>query len=503
MSASHGVDLVLVVPGSRAEAYQSLARPLTAAEPPVWAALMATYVRKKGFSVQIIDANALWLSPQKAAEDAVGLNPKLAVTVVYGHNPSASTQNMPAAGDTLRAIKETNPELPTLILGGHPSALPQQTLLEETVDYVCTGEGPLTIVDLLNALNAGPAIDPQKIRGIVYRDPSGKPVMSAPAPLIENLNEEMPSMAWDLLPMDKYKAHNWQCFGGLDRSPYATLYTTLGCPFKCSFCCIQAPFRTGEQALGYSTNSYRFWDPNIILDDLGLLVEKYGVRNVKIADEMFVLNKRHVGAICDGIIERGYDLNIWAYARVKSIAPELMEKMVKAGINWLCLGIESGSERVLKDVRKGYRIENVYEPIRQMREAGINIIANYLVGLPEDDHESMQETLDLALELNCEFANIYCAMAYPGSALYHQAVRENWPLPESWTGYSQLAYETRPLPTNYLKAEDVLRFRDDAFDKYYSSTNYLNLIENKFGLETVEQIKAMAKHRLKRKYITS
>src|SRR3989442_13751936 len=120
----------------------------------------------------------------------------------------------------------------------------------------------------------------------------------------------MPEIAWDLLPMPKYRAHNWHCFGHLQRQPYAALYTTLGCPFHCSFCCIQAPYRSGEKTLGYkeSVNSYRFWAPEAVIRQIDTLVERYGVRNIKIADEMFVLNPKHVLGICDAIIPRGYDL---------------------------------------------------------------------------------------------------------------------------------------------------------------------------------------------------
>ena len=109
----------------------------------------------------------------------------------------------------------------------------------------------------------------------------------------------MPGVAWDLLPMTRYRAHNWHCFGDLEREPYAAIYTTLGCPYHCSFCCIQAPFKAGEQMMGLraDANSYRFWTPaQVVLEEIDLLVNKYGVRNIKFADEMFVLNQRHVSA---------------------------------------------------------------------------------------------------------------------------------------------------------------------------------------------------------------
>jgi hypothetical protein len=135
-----------------------------------------------------------------------------------------------------------------------------------------------------------------------------------------------------------------------------------------------------------------------------------------------------------------------------------------------------------------------------VRAAGINVIGNFIFGLPEDDLSSMQATLDLALDLNCEFANFYVAMAYPGSQLYIDAVSKGWPLPEAWSGYSQHAVDTLPLPTKYLSAGEVLRFRDQAFQIYYNHPNYLNMINRKFGAATKAHLQAMAAHRLERRY---
>src|SRR5262249_28516404 len=140
-------------------------------------------------------------------------------------------------------------------------------------------------------------------------------------PLVADLERTMPDQAWDLLPMARYRAHNWHCLDGLQRQPYAAIYTTLGCPYHCTFCCIQAPFKSGENAAGLrgSLNTYRYWSPENVLAQIDTLVNRYGVKNLKIADEMFVLNRKHVLGICDRIIQRGYQLNIWAYTRVDTI----------------------------------------------------------------------------------------------------------------------------------------------------------------------------------------
>jgi anaerobic magnesium-protoporphyrin IX monomethyl ester cyclase len=503
MSKSKKLDILFVNPGNQAQIFQSLGRELTAIENPVWAGLMATYCRRKGFNVDIFDSNALGKDAKQTALRVGELNPELVVVVVYGHQPSASTQNMPACQVTCNAIKELYPDIKILIVGGHVASLPKQTLEEESVDFVCSGEGPQTICELVEVLKQGRA-DYSEVSSLYYYDSKGQIQSTKSAPLIKDLDHEMPEVAWDLLPMEKYRAHNWHCLEGLDREPYVAIYTTLGCPYHCSFCCIQAPFKEGERALGYkeAVNSYRFWSPKRVIETLDTLVEKYGVKNVKFADEMFVLNRKHVEEICDLIIERGYNLNIWAYARVDTVQDSMIDKLKKAGFNWLAFGIESANKKVRHDVNKGFDQELIFKTIEKVRAAGINVIGNYIFGLPEDDLTSMQETLDLALELNCEFANFYCSMAYPGSPLYETVIKkEKKLLPQKWSGYSQHSLDMLPLATNYLSAGEVIRFRDEAFNTYFSSPKYLEMIENKFGVEAKKHIQRMLSHKLIRENV--
>ncbi len=495
------LDLLLINPGDRYQTYQGLGGSFSAVEPPVWAGLIASFVRKYGFSVSILDSNALSLSPEETGLQVKEIDPVLAAVVVYGHQPSASTQNMPSTGKICEAIKNAQPDIPVLLVGGHVAALPERTLQEESCDFVCGGEGYYTVLELVTALK-NVASDYRKVRGLYYRE-NGGIYHTEPPPLVKNLDKEIPGITWDLLPMGKYRAHNWHCFGGIPREPYASLYTTLGCPYKCTFCCIHAPFKEGEKLLGMneSVNSYRFWSPDAILAQIDILVNCYGMRNIKIADEMFVLNSRHVLGICDKIIEKGYDLNIWAYARIDTVKDNMLQRLKKAGFNWLAFGIEAASERVRDDVQKGFGQKEIFETIQKVRESGINVIGNYIFGLPQDDLGTMQSTLDMALELNCEFANFYCAMAYPGSQLYQLALKEKWPLPKNWSGYSQHAVDTLPLPTKHLSAAEVLRFRDEAFITYFSNERYIDMIVQKFGAETANQIQKMLSHKIERELL--
>ena len=487
-------DLVLVNPGGRERIYQSLGGDLTAIEPPLWARLIGGYVLDRGFSVTIIDSEAENWGPETVAARIKELNPVLVGMVVFGHQPSASTQQMVAAGEACRAIKAAQPDQPILIVGGHVSALPERTLREEAVDFACKGEGPATVVQLLEALKAERPRDAfDDIEGLVWW--KGDAVTVNPsAPLIQDLDADLHGNVWHLLPMKKYRAHNWQCFGDLEsRQPYASIYTSLGCPYKCSFCCINAPF---------DANRYRMRQPEAVVAEIDLLHNTYGVKTYKFIDEMFVLNERHVLKICDLLIERNYGLNIWAYARVDTVKPHMLAKLRGAGIRWLALGIESGSKHVRDGASKALKNDDIVSIVRDIQTAGIHVIGNYIFGLPDDDLESMGETLQLAQELNCEFANFYSAMAYPGSALFNLAESQHWPLPESWSGYSQHSYDCQPLPTEKLAAAEVLKFRDEAFHRYFGDKRYLDMVTQRFGWETRAHIEDMARTRLKRKLLT-
>ncbi len=232
-----------------------------------------------------------------------------------------------------------------------------------------------------------------------------------------------------------------------------------------------------------------------------MLVRNYGIKNIKIVDELFVLNEKHYMTIVDLLLKKNYDLNFWVYARVDTVKPENLKKMKKAGINWFALGIESANPDVRDGAEKKMRVRDIKRVVETIQDAGISVIGNYIFGLPDDNMDTMQETLDMAIDLNCEFANFYCAMAYPGSKLYDIAAQKGWELPKEWHGFSQHSYETLPLPTKHISAKEVLKFRDNAFYQYFESPKYLNMIEQKFGSPVKKHIQGMTRTRLKRKIL--
>jgi len=484
------MDVVLVKVNNRKRVFQSLEKDFSGVEPPLWMILTASFLREKGFSVSVIDAAAENLDQQETIDRVAETKPLLVSVIVSGTNPSASTINMTGAGEFIRSLKEQNPDLSVAIGGLHPSALPERTMREEAADFLFEGEGFYAHEGLVKAFKEGKdRRDRVEIKGLWQK--VGEEILSNERE--ENVQDlgTLPMPAWDLLPMEKYRAHNWHCFDHLkDRTPYAVIYTSLGCPFKCSFCCINAIF--GGPGI-------RYRPPAKVLEEIDYLVENYGVKNIKILDELFAMKWDHVEEICDKLIERDYGLNIWAYGRIDTVKEHMLEKMKKAGVNWLAYGIEAGSKKVRDGVSKGrFEKDQVKEIVKKTHESGIHIVSNFIFGLPDDDFETMQETLDLAKELNCAYANLYCAMAYPGSQLYDDAVEQKIPLPEKWNSYSQFSVDSLPLPTKHLSGGQVLKFRDQAFDDYYADPRYLSMIEKNFGQQAVEHVKEMCSISLER-----
>jgi radical SAM superfamily enzyme YgiQ (UPF0313 family) len=494
------IDIVFVHPNASHKIYQDLSKDFSAIEPPIWAGMLTTHCLRRGFRAEILDCEALHLNDQEAAAKIQELNPRVACFVVYGQQPSASSQNMEGAVLFAETLKKAAPEIKILFVGGHVSALPREVMERHTfIDMVCQNEGVYTISSLLKT-NLKDKLD--QVLGLGYRE-NGQILFNKPSPIVDmkDLAAELPGVCWDRLPMQNYRTALWHSLPNTcEKLPFAALYTSLGCPFRCSFCMINIINRQ-ENEYSDGSNVFRYWDPEFIIDEFDKLA-KMGIENIKIADEMFVMNANHFMRLCELIIQRGYKFNIWCYARVDTVKDKYLETLKKAGVNFLALGIESGDTKVRKDVIKG-RFEDIdiRGVVRKIREAGINVAANYIFGLPEDNLESMQRTLDLALEMNTEMANFYSAMAYPGSPLYGIAKKEGWKLPETYAGFSQHSYYTQPLPTKYLTADQVLEFRDKAWMTYHTNPKFLNLLKEKFGQVAMDETLRSTTIKLKRKLL--
>jgi len=506
------LDVLFVNPDSSAKAYQGLAGIYSAIEPPTWALLLAQACRSNGFGVAILDCDAERLSLTEAVQRIEDLNPRLVCFVVYGQNPNSGTTSMIGATELAAALKEAVPQCLTCFVGSHTSALPREVLGLESVDFVLLNEGVYALQNLLRT-NLSDQLD--QVAGIGYKvgkvGTARQLVLNKPEKVVpqEKMDMDLPGYAWDLLPykrkpLDMYRAHFWHAeFDHDKRTPFAAIYSSLGCNFACDFCMINIVNRNSNDDdvdASYS-RGMRFWSPQFMVSQIAALAE-LGVETIRISDEMFFLNRKYYEPLLRGIVEQQLPLRMWAYSRVDTVRAEYLELFQTAGIGWLALGIEAGNQQVRQEVSKGsFREINIRDVCATVRASGMNIISNYIFGFPDDTLETMQQTLDLALELNTEMANMYPCQALPGSPMYQQAKRNGWSLPDSYAGYGFLSYESQPLPTKSLTSAEVLKFRDDAWLTYFTNPQYLSLVEHKFGVEQKKNVEDMASIRLKRQLL--
>ena len=391
------VDVLIVSPSS-SSIYQSLKNDFSAIEPNIWAGLLANSVRSNGFEVIVHDIEIQDTSLESFCNSVNEYQPKFVLFVATGQNPSASTPAMQGAIESAEALRNSYPEYKIGIVGPHVNALPLQTMQAHScIDIVFTNEGVYALNNILSTNLSDSEL--KSVKGILYRDSDGQINTNPPERVVpqERLEIDLPGVAFDLMPdLSKYRTSHWHCnFIDEDRSPFASIYTSLGCIYKCEFCMINIINRDDNDPLKASSsfNKFRFWNPEFTIKQLDYLAEK-GIKQLKIADEMWVLKPKHFMTLCDLIIERQYNFNIWAYTRIDTVKPQYLEKLKQAGVNWLAIGIEAGNQEIRREITKGkFEDINIIEVTKMIQDAGINVCANYIVGLGHDTWDTMQETL--------------------------------------------------------------------------------------------------------------
>ncbi len=483
--------VILSTVNCKKKLYASTSGELAAIAPNVPMGLLASYLTEKGVPVELIDSDVENITPDELVEILLSKKPTLLCLVASGSNPSASTMSMVGIIDFFNKFHE-NPEakdIPTAVWGPHPTVLPERTLKETGADFVIKGEGYETLASLFEALEG--SRDLSSVRGLCYFK-DGQFVETVAPPLVDV--NELPMINWNLIPPSRYRAHNWHCFNDVDkRTPYAIVWTSMGCPYLCNFCCINNLF---------GKRTYRLRSIDNVIAEIDVLVNDFGVKNIKILDELFITKHPRIDEFCDKLEERNYDLNMWCFARVDTVTPEILKRLKKVGMNWVAYGFESVNYKVLESSKKRYALSLMEDVIKWSVDAGMHICADAIFGLWDDDFDSMEATKEFLFKYNFEWINIYPAFAFPGTDLYNQYVQDGIiEEPRAWDQYSLYGYDCVCLPTKHLEAADVLHFRDDVFNEYFSRSEFLRLIEGKFGQKAKNHIEQMTKIKLKRRIL--
>ena len=481
---------LLVTANAKGDNYGVTVNEFAAVPPNVPLGLLDAYMNSKGVPTEIIDSEVEGLTLDALIDRLLEEAPVLVGVVACGANPSASTMSMVGVirfFDKLNKLKEL--PFKTFVWGGHPTVLPKRTLHETKADFVIVGEGYETAVGIYEHLTKGKSMS--DVPGVAYYD--GETMALNPIPPLIDV-ESLPRINWEKMNPTKMRAHNWHCFGDdvNNRSPYGIIWTNQGCPYPCEFCSINNVF-------GKRTSRFRSMES--VVSEIDTLVNVYGVKHLKILDELFVIKHPRIDEFCDLMEERNYDLNMWCFARTDSVNPNILKRLKGIGLNWIAYGFESFDEDILESTNKRSKA-NVNDTVKWTRDAGINICADVIAGLWDDDADSIQRTRDFMFRQDFEWVNVYPAFGYPGTPLYDRYLDDGIiDEPKKWDIYGLYSYETIPLPTKHLSSAEVLRQRDEMFSGYYTDPQVLSKLEKKFGVDTREHVKKMVSSPLKRRIL--
>jgi anaerobic magnesium-protoporphyrin IX monomethyl ester cyclase len=321
--------------------------------------------------------------------------------------------------------KEINPACPVVMGGPHATVKADEVLrISPAVDYVVRGEGEVTMIGLVDRIAAGRA-DLEDMPGLSFRRGDGlqhNPARSR----IANLDVlALPDRAM-LMNHDEYSSEDM----GL-------VMTSRGCPFSCAFCATE-------------TRRVQYRSVEHVLEEIRQVKARYGTTHFSLKDDSFTVNRKRVAAFCEALVSEGVDITWECNTRVDLVTEEMLTQMKEAGCNSIKVGIESGSEEVLKRMNKGTTLDQIRRAAGLFRKAGIYWTGYFLIGTPGETADDIAKTLDLMYEIKPDFASIGVYEPFPGAAMFDQAVERGLVKPDMTL---EDFYTT--LPNHYYKADPM------------------------------------------------
>lgn len=410
----------------------------TSVGPPMGQAYVASMLLEKGHDVQMIDANALRMQLPEIMKKLASFSPDVVGT-------TAATPSLVLATEFAKGVKRLG-DIPVILGGPHGSALPEETLLQNReIDTVVVGEGETIAHDLVLGLTGGGnLVDVPSIAFI--RD--GRPVVTQPAPILEDL-DQLPFPARQLLPNHLYRT--------IDSWPMTCVIAVRGCPARCIYC--NVPHLAGRGMRRRSATN--------IVAEMELCLAQWGVSFFSFIDDTFTTSRAWVHDLCDTIIEAGLGKKVrWSCLTRPDMADtEMLGKMKAAGCVRVEFGIESGSPRMLKFLRKGASLENIRGAFAAARKVGLVTLGFAMVNIPGETREDMEMTLDEILSIDPTFLQLSFCTPYPGTYL-HEYCAENGLLETSdWSRYRFLREPVIQNPN--MTAAEIQEWHSQILRRFY------------------------------------
>jgi len=368
--------------------------------------------------------------------------------VIFFNISTATSSSDTQVIDELRKISPAH----FTVIGNHATSLPEEVLKACSLDSVIRREPELTARDLVKTLANGSDLD--RILGISYKTGDGSIVHNQDRPFNENL-DDLPFAARHLL-------NNFRYTLPVINEPYTLIISSRGCPHSCIFC-------TAHQYYG---KKLRLRSAGNIVSEMQECLEKHGIRNFTMWSDTFNQSKRFVLDICAEIRKRGLEKKIrWmANSRVDQVDAEVLKEMQFTGCIGISYGVESGVDEILQNVKKGATAEQARIAVKLTKEAGIEVLAHIIFGLPGETPETIKRTIQYVKQLDPDYAQFYCAIPFPKTELAVLGKKEGWITTEDYA-----KYELNQAILNYprLTIEQLQRARIKAYREFYLRPSYI------------------------------
>lgn len=360
---------------------------------------VGTALRRAGFNVRILD--------ERTTPDlAPSIKKALAATPLFVGISSMTGYQIRYGLAIAQSVRDLNPDIPLVWGGVHPTIHPDSTAQHPLVDIAVIGDGEETSVELARSLEASG--DLATVRGIVFK----KDGCNVHTP-------ERPKLDLDALPSPDYSLvdlNDYYTIGHISRTKQLQIVTSRGCPFHCGYCYLLRPELRG----------YRTLSATRVYAEIEYLRDRHGVQSIFFYDDYFFGNRQRVLEFVERIEQRPLGVQFEVSCRIDFLAREsdaFLARLRKAGFTELLIGVESGSDRILKVIQKGFTRQQIIEANRKLAKAEIGAKLSWMAGFPTETKGEFYETVDLMLQLTKE--NPYCSLTplgiytpYPGTELY-------------------------------------------------------------------------------------
>lgn len=409
--------------------------------PPPGLMSIAAVLREAGHDVSILDGSLL--SKEEILKGIDDNKPEfLGISCV--------SLMWPKARELAKEVKKKYPDVYIAVGGPGPSFFQEKCFEESSdIDAVCLREGEYTVRDIVKRLEKGEGME--GCEGTIIKTKEG--IMRNPErPLIENL-DELPPYALDLVDMLKYEPPT----GHYSRLPIAQMMSARGCPCECIYC-----YRVNGKTI-------RLRSAKNVVDEMEYYVKNFGVKEIKIWDDLFTFNKERVMQICDEIIRRDLDVTWYCASRVDTINEELIKNMAKAGCWCILYGIETGVPKNQKTIKKNLDLSKVEETIRLTHKYGIKAFTTFILGIPGETYEEGLQTIEFAKKIDAFYTEFFSFTPFPGSPIYEEV--EKYGVMSS--SLADIGMHRMGFVPNTMTKEQLSKLCSQAYRGFYLRPKYI------------------------------